>query len=115
MLFDFCLSNPKDFVFVENFFIFEFFKVILKNDIESKYLWIWDIYMETGIVKFFNPKKGYGFIATSDPDRDVFLHKTGIPFGILVNTGDKVAFETVQGPKGPNAKIIRVIDGVSSR
>ena len=56
--------------------------------------------METGIVKFFNPKKGYGFIATSDPDRDVFLHKTGIPFGILVNTGDKVAFETVQGPKG---------------
>ncbi|MEC8395520.1 MAG: cold shock domain-containing protein, partial [SAR324 cluster bacterium] len=45
--------------------------------------------METGIVKFFNPKKGYGFIATSDPDRDVFLHKTGIPFGILVNTGDK--------------------------
>ncbi|MFL2748641.1 MAG: cold-shock protein [bacterium] len=44
--------------------------------------------METGIVKFFNPKKGYGFIATSDPDRDVFLHKTGIPFGILVNTGD---------------------------
>ena len=71
--------------------------------------------METGIVKFFNPKKGYGFIATSDPDRDVFLHKTGIPFGILVNTGDKVAFETVRGPKGPNAKIIRVIDGVSSR
>ena len=98
-----------------NFFIFEFFTVILKNDIESKYLWIWDIYMETGIVKFFNPKKGYGFIATSDPDRDVFLHKTGIPFGILVNTGDKVAFETVQGPKGPNAKIVRVIDGVSSR
>ena len=71
--------------------------------------------METGIVKFFNPKKGYGFIATSDPDRDVFLHKTGIPFGILVNTGDMVAFETVQGPKGPNAKIVRVIDGVSSR
>ena len=83
--------------------------------IESKYLWIWDTYMETGIVKFFNPKKGYGFIATSDPDRDVFLHKTGIPFGILVNTGDKVAFETVLGPKGPNAKIVRVIDGVSSR
>ena len=83
--------------------------------IENKYLWIWDTYMETGIVKFFNPQKGYGFIATSDPDRDVFLHKTGIPFGILVNTGDKVAFETVQGPKGPNAKIVRVIDGVSSR
>ena len=55
--------------------------------------------METGIVKFFNPKKGYGFIATAI-SRDVFLHKTGIPFGILVNTGDKVALRPSRVPRG---------------
>ncbi|HJO46887.1 MAG TPA: cold shock domain-containing protein [SAR324 cluster bacterium] len=32
--------------------------------------------METGTVKFFSPKKGYGFIAISDSDKDIFLHKT---------------------------------------
>ena len=71
--------------------------------------------METGTIKYFSPKKGYGFIAISDSDKDIFLHKTGIPLGITVNSGDKVAFETIQGPKEPNAKITRVIEGVSAR
>ena len=70
--------------------------------------------METGTVKFFSPKKGYGFIAISDSDKDIFLHKTRIPPGVTVNNGDKVAFEIIQGPKGPNAKITRVIEGVSA-
>ena len=70
--------------------------------------------METGTVKFFSPKKGYGFIAISDSDKDIFLQKTGIPLGVIVNNGDKVAFEIIQGPKGPNAKITRVIEGVSA-
>ncbi|HJO43505.1 MAG TPA: cold shock domain-containing protein [SAR324 cluster bacterium] len=71
--------------------------------------------METGTIKYFSPKKGYGFIAISDSDKDIFLHKTGIPLGITVNSGDKVAFEIVKGPKGPNAKIVRVLEGVSAR
>ena len=71
--------------------------------------------METGTVKFFNPKKGYGFIAIEGSEKDIFLHKNGIPLGVTVNTGDKVAFEIIQGPKGPNAKITRVLEGVSAR
>ena len=70
--------------------------------------------METGTVKFFSPIKGYGFIAISDSDKDIFLHKTGIPLSVTVNYGDKVAFEIIQGPKGPNAKITRVIEEVSA-
>ena len=71
--------------------------------------------METGTVKFFNPKKGYGFIAIDDSDKDIFFHKSGVPLGGTKNNGDKVAFEIIQGPKGPNAKITRVLEGVSSR
>ena len=71
--------------------------------------------METGTVKFFNPKKGYGFIAIDNSDKDIFLHKTRISLGVTVNNGDKVAFEIIQGPKGPNAKITRVLEGVSAR
>ena len=54
--------------------------------------------METGTVKFFNPKKGYGFIAIDDSDKDIFLYKSGVPLGVTVNNGDKVAFEIIQGP-----------------
>ena len=71
--------------------------------------------METGTVKFFNPKKGYGFIAMDNSDKDIFLHKTGITLDATVNNGDKVACEIIQVHKGPNAKIIRVLEGVSAR
>ena len=71
--------------------------------------------METETVKFFNPKKGYFFITISDSDKDIFLHKTGIPLGVTLNNGDKVAIEIIHGPKGPNAKISRVLEGVSAR
>ena len=71
--------------------------------------------METGIVKFFSPQKGYGFVAIEGSEKDIFLHKTGIPLGVTINNGDKVAFEIIQGPKGPNASITRVLEGVSSR
>ena len=71
--------------------------------------------METGIVKFFSPQKGYGFIVIEGSEKDIFLHKTGIPLGVTINNGDKVAFEIIRGPKGPNACITRVLEGVSSR
>ena len=71
--------------------------------------------METGTVKFFSPKKGYGFIAIEGSGKDIFLHKSGVPLGVTINNGDKVAFEIIQGPKGPNAKITRVLEGVSAR
>ena len=71
--------------------------------------------MDTGIVEFFSPQKGYGFIVIEGFEKDIFLNKTGVPLGVTINNGDKVAFNIIQGPKGQNAIITRVMDGVSAR
>lgn len=57
---------------------------------------------ERSTVKWFNPKKGYGFIA-GDPD--VFVHFSAIQADGYksLNEGDAVEFEITQGPAGPQA------------
>jgi CspA family cold shock protein len=60
--------------------------------------------MATGVVKWFSPKKGYGFITMED-GQDVFVHYSaigGAGFRSL-EEGEKVAFEVTQGPKGLQA------------
>jgi len=61
--------------------------------------------MAEGTVKWFNPRKGYGFIATSD-GRDLFVHYSSISgdgYKTLVE-GDAVTFEIVEGEKGQKAE-----------
>lgn len=60
--------------------------------------------MPEGTVKWFNAKKGFGFLEREDGD-DVFVHFSAIQsdgFRTL-NEGDKVSFEIVDGDKGPAA------------
>ena len=60
--------------------------------------------MASGKVKWFDNKKGFGFIAQST-GQDVFVHHTSIAGGGFktLNEGDAVDFECQQGPKGLNA------------
>jgi len=61
--------------------------------------------MADGKVKWFNPRKGYGFIATAD-GRDVFVHYSSISgngYKSLVE-GDPVTFDVVEGDKGLRAE-----------
>jgi len=61
--------------------------------------------MSEGKVKWFNPRKGYGFIATQD-GRDIFVHYASISgdgYKTLVE-GDDVTFDVVEGEKGLRAE-----------
>ncbi len=61
--------------------------------------------MSDGKVKWFNPRKGYGFIAGPE-DRDIFVHYSNISgdgYKTLVE-GDEVAFDIVEGEKGLRAE-----------
>ena len=67
-------------------------------------------FMSEGKVKWFNSKKGYGFIATSD-GRDIFVHFSNISsdgFKIL-KEGDLVSFDIAEGDKGIRAENVSVI------
>jgi CspA family cold shock protein len=66
--------------------------------------------MANGIVKWFDEKKGYGFIEQEDGP-DVFVHHSGInAVGFkTLKEGDQVRFEIKQGKKGPAAVNVTVI------
>jgi CspA family cold shock protein len=68
------------------------------------------IFVPEGKVKWFNEKKGFGFIE-QDGGKDLFVHHTAIT-GEGFNTlseGQRVRFEVEETPKGPKAKDVQII------
>ena len=66
--------------------------------------------MATGIVKWFNSEKGYGFIS-QEGGPDVFVHFSAISGSGYRNLEEnqKVEFDVTQGQKGPQAANVRLV------
>lgn len=65
-----------------------------------------------GTVKWYNPEKGFGFIAVEGGGKDVFVHVTVVSRSGLADLaeGQRVVVQVGQGPKGPEARGIEVAD-----
>jgi len=66
--------------------------------------------MAEGIVKWFNDRKGYGFIERED-GKDLFVHHSSIdmPGFRTLAEGDKVVFEVNESDRGPEAKNVKKV------
>ena len=70
--------------------------------------------MATGIVKWFNGRKGFGFITPDEGEKDIFVHYSAIKvegdgFASL-NENDKVTFDVNEGAKGLEAQNVEVTE-----
>ena len=65
-----------------------------------------------GTVKWFNGKKGFGFIEREDKEKDAFVHASAVKAAGIryLNEGDKLEFTLEDGPKGPSAVNLKKID-----
>ena len=62
--------------------------------------------MNTGVVKFFNESKGFGFIKDGESNKEYFVHMNGLVDKIREN--DEVTFELEEGRKGLNAINVKI-------
>ena len=68
--------------------------------------------MSTGKVKWYNARKGFGFIEQESGDKDIFVHASAVKSAGLIRLqeNDKVSFDVEDSPKGPNAINIKVVE-----
>lgn len=66
---------------------------------------------QTGIVKFFNVEKGYGFIKPDDGGRDIFVHITAVESANLTTLaeGQKISFDIEPDKKGKGPKAVDLV------
>ncbi|MGS4346096.1 cold-shock protein [Myroides sp. DW712] len=65
--------------------------------------------MHTGVIKFFNEDKGFGFITNEATKEDIFVHITGLRTK-NVEQGNRVSYDEEQGKKGLIATNVQVIE-----
>lgn len=67
--------------------------------------------MATGIVKWFNNAKGYGFVTPDQGEQDVFIHFSAINMDgyKTLKEGQKVQFDLEEGPKGLHASNLQSV------
>jgi cold shock protein len=66
---------------------------------------------QTGVVKFFNGERGYGFIKPDDGGRDVFVHITAVEQAGLkgLNEGQHISFDVEPDKKGKGPKAVNLV------
>lgn len=71
--------------------------------------------MQTGVVKWFNNTKGFGFIMPEEGEKDIFAHYSVIEMDgyRTLKAGQKVSFEIESGPKGLHASCIVAVENPS--
>ena len=57
--------------------------------------------MSTGVIKFFNDRKGFGFIIDDESQQDIFVHASGLVDKVSEN--DKVSYEIIEDNRGRKA------------
>ena len=62
-----------------------------------------------GTVKWFNDRKGFGFIESED-EKDIFVHRSSLTEGTLLNDGDQVEYEVESSDKGPHAINVKKLE-----
>ncbi len=66
--------------------------------------------MERGVVKWFDEAKQYGFITSNVGGKDIFVHASQVNnLEKALETGDIVEYEVGDGPKGKEAKSVRLV------
>ena len=71
--------------------------------------------LEKGTIRWFNNKKGYGFIQNASDSKDIFVHYSAVVMDgyKTLKTNDKVSFNIVSGEKGPQAANVTVTESAS--
>lgn len=64
--------------------------------------------MQTGVVKFFNESKGFGFILDNESGQEIFVHVTALG-GTHIRENDQVSFDIVDGKRGLNAANVKKV------
>jgi CspA family cold shock protein len=59
-----------------------------------------------GTIKWYNARKGYGFIQGEDGE-DIFVHRSSVPDGTFLDEGDKVEYKIEDTERGPQATNIK--------